>query len=149
MSRTMTRSRRAALGACFALAVLASCANYTPPATGPKAVIRFAGDQQYVVVDPTNSCDTERLVAKSSWPGTTVPAEQRIWISQGIDDRVPGMLGYRCALRMSFEPKQDATYVAEYSNGDNQCRMALYRLTDAGTKLLDLSARAEPAWRCR
>ena len=62
-----------------------------------------------------------------------VTASNRIWIAQEIDTRgLP--IGYYCGLRLSFEPQENTTYIAEYELTGMRCRMGLYRLDESGKR---------------
>lgn len=132
--------------AATAAAVLSACATYAPPPDSTTRV-KFVGNHHYVNVDVGDSCSASTGVAKELWSSTYVPAGKRIWIEQGVDTRgLP--IGFYCGLRLSFEPQENTTYIAEYQLTGMRCRMGLYRLDESGKRAPEPTVQTHRARTC-
>lgn len=142
-----------------ACALLAGCATYSPPASGPLAKMKFYTTGGYTYIDSGNSCST-RAQLTSGWGEATelkldspilsgvrwgskewiaIPAGKPLWIEQGFD--TTGLaFGMKCGLAMVFEPQEGESYVANFVLDGAHCNMHIYRVHEPGYLTLEKSS---------
>jgi len=144
------------------VAILTACVSpYEPPKSGPTANLHFIGNQVVAILD-YGSCSNRQKIYVQNWGGadpakesrfqdyrkpdwgtSKIPAGQRMTIEMGS-----GGSTSTCYGSLSFIPKEDATYIAEFKYAVTKCFMTIDVVSSNGTRTPDPTIQKEQSRNC-
>lgn len=122
--------------ACLLLSSCSSVIYVSPP--GATARLIFSGPAWQASIREGPSCDNTLMVPRESWSGIRVKTGKRLYIEHGIHGLTQG-----CLLALSFEPKEETSYVSEFRADGAYCGIEIYRFDAQGRRVRDETVRLE------